>query len=38
MYAESLGVSEYFNKPVKLEKLIAAAEKYAALIGTEPPK
>jgi DNA-binding response OmpR family regulator len=27
MYAESLGVSEYFNKPVKLDKLIAAAEK-----------
>jgi DNA-binding response OmpR family regulator len=25
MYAESLGVSEYFNKPVKLDKLIAAA-------------
>ena len=27
MYAESLGVSEYFNKPVKLDKLIGAAEK-----------
>ena len=27
MYAESLGVSEYFNKPVKLDKLIASAEK-----------
>jgi DNA-binding response OmpR family regulator len=27
MYAESLGVSEYFNKPVKLDKLIAAAER-----------
>ena len=27
MYAESLGVSEYLNKPVKLEKLIAAAER-----------
>lgn len=26
MYAESLGVSEYFNKPVKLDKLIARAE------------
>ncbi len=26
MYAESLGVSEYFNKPVKLDKLIAKAE------------
>ncbi len=32
MYAESLGVSEYFNKPVKLDKLIASAEK---LVG--PP-
>jgi DNA-binding response OmpR family regulator len=31
MYAESLGVSEYFNKPVKLDKLIASAEK---LLGT----
>src|SRR5213075_2326416 len=27
MYAESLGVSEYFNKPVKLDKLVASAEK-----------
>ena len=26
-FAQSLGVSEYFNKPVKLDKLIAAAEK-----------
>ena len=31
MYAESLGVSEYFNKPVKLDKLIAKAEQ---LLGT----
>jgi DNA-binding response OmpR family regulator len=30
MYAESLGVSEYFNKPVKLDRLIAAAEKLLA--------
>jgi two-component system OmpR family response regulator len=30
MYAESLGVSEYFNKPVKLDKLIGAAEKLLA--------
>ena len=29
-YAESLGVSEYFHKPVKLEKLIATAEKLLA--------
>src|SRR2546429_10030260 len=34
MYAETLGVSEYFTKPVKLDKLIASAEK---LIGTPPP-
>ncbi len=27
MFAESQGVSEYFTKPVKLDKLIAAAEK-----------
>jgi len=27
MFAESLGVSEYFTKPVKLDKLISAAEK-----------
>ena len=30
-YAESLGVSEYFHKPVKMDKLVAAAEK---LLGT----
>ena len=30
MYAESLGVSEYFTKPVKLDKLIASAEKLLA--------
>jgi DNA-binding response OmpR family regulator len=34
MYAESLGVSEYFNKPVKLDKLIAAAER---LLTPVPP-
>jgi DNA-binding response OmpR family regulator len=27
MYAESLGVAEYLHKPVKLDKLIASAEK-----------
>ncbi len=27
MYAESLGVSEYFNKPVKMDRLIATAER-----------
>ena len=30
MYAESLGVSDYFNKPVKLDKLIARAEQLLA--------
>ena len=30
IFAESLGVSEYFNKPVKLEKLVAAAERLLA--------
>jgi two-component system OmpR family response regulator len=30
MYAETLGVSEYFNKPVKMDKLIATAEKLLA--------
>src|SRR5437763_13308597 len=30
MYAETLGVSEYLNKPVKLYKLIASAEKLLA--------
>ncbi len=34
MYAETLGASEYFIKPVKLDKLMAAAEK---LIGVAPP-
>src|SRR4029434_128020 len=27
MFAESLGVSEYLNKPVKMDKLIATAER-----------
>lgn len=30
MYAETMGVSEYFNKPVKLDKLIATAERLLA--------
>src|SRR3982750_4207262 len=30
MYAETLGVSEYFNKPVKMDKLIATAERLLA--------
>ena len=33
MYAESLGVSEYFQKPVKMDKLIATAER---LVGGAP--
>jgi DNA-binding response OmpR family regulator len=33
MFAESLGVSEYFNKPVKMDKLIATAER---LVGGAP--
>ena len=27
MYAETLGVSEYFTKPVKMDKLVATAER-----------
>ena len=44
MYAESLGVSEYFTKPVKLDKLIATAERLAGDAGAAaaaappPPK
>ncbi len=30
MFAESLGVSEYFNKPVKLDRLLTSAEKLLA--------
>ena len=30
MYAESLGVSEYFHKPVKMDRLLAAAERLLA--------
>lgn len=30
MYAETLGVSEYFHKPVKMDKLIATAERLLA--------
>src|SRR5215207_4199046 len=35
MYAESLGVSEYLNKPVKMDKLIASAEKLLAAPAAE---
>ena len=40
MYAESLGVSEYFTKPVKLDKLIATAERLlggSAAAPANPP-
>ncbi len=30
MFAETLGVNEYFNKPVKLDKLISTAERLLA--------
>jgi DNA-binding response OmpR family regulator len=30
MYAESLGVSEYLNKPVKMDKLLSTAERLLA--------
>ena len=30
MYAETLGVNEYLNKPVKMDKLIATAERLLA--------
>jgi DNA-binding response OmpR family regulator len=30
MYAETLGVSEYLNKPVKMDKLISTAERLLA--------
>lgn len=33
MYAETLGANEYFIKPVKLDKLVATAEK---LLGVTP--
>ena len=33
-YAESLGVSEYFTKPVKMDKLISTAER---LLAPAPP-
>src|SRR5436189_6033380 len=37
MYAQSLGVSEYFNKPVKLDKLTASAEKLLAADAPAAP-
>lgn len=34
MFAESLGVSEYFTKPVKMDKLISTAERLLAAPAT----
>lgn len=34
MYAESLGVSEYFNKPVKMDKLLSTAERLLSAAPT----
>jgi DNA-binding response OmpR family regulator len=36
IFAETLGVSEYFNKPVKLDKLISSAEKLLAPPAAAP--
>jgi len=36
MYAESLGVSEYLNKPVKMDKLIATAERLLGPAAAAP--
>lgn len=36
MYAQSLGVSEYFNKPVKLDKLVATAERLLGPAAAPP--
>ena len=38
MYAESLGVSEYLNKPFKMDKLIATAEKVLGAAPAPAPK
>ena len=37
MYAESLGVSDYLNKPVKLDKLIAKAEQLLSSAASATP-
>ena len=34
MYAETLGANEYFTKPVKLDKLMATAERLLRVPGT----
>jgi hypothetical protein len=35
MFAETMGVNEYFNKPVKLDKLVATAHRL--LLPPPPP-
>jgi DNA-binding response OmpR family regulator len=35
-YAESLGVAAYFNKPVKMEKLVVTAEQLLAAAAAPP--
>ncbi len=35
-YAASLGVAAYFNKPVKMEKLVVTAEQLLAAAGAPP--
>jgi len=37
MYAETLGANEYFTKPVKLDKLMATAERLLAPPGAAAP-
>jgi DNA-binding response OmpR family regulator len=37
MFAESLGVSEYYTKPVKMDKLIATAERLVSPQEPAPP-
>ena len=36
MFAETLGVSEYFTKPVKMDKLISTAERLVAPAAPTP--
>jgi DNA-binding response OmpR family regulator len=38
MYAESLGVSEYFTKPVKMDRLISSAERLAGAAAPPAPQ
>ena len=38
MYAENLGVAEYLNKPVKMDKLIATAERLLGPAAAPEPQ